>query len=62
MSSNYLEVYTIIPPQRDGDKSRWVRIGTAWRNKDGSTNVALDALPTNGKLQIREPQPREDRG
>jgi hypothetical protein len=37
-----------------GDKSFWNRIGSAFRNHDGSYNVYLDALPRDGKVQIRE--------
>jgi len=48
-----LVVYTIVERERDGRKF-WVRIGTAFKNRDGSLNVALDALPANGTLHIRE--------
>ncbi len=55
-----LEAFTIV--KRDGqEKAWWVRIGTAWHNNDGSINVILDALPVNGKIQLREPQPKDDR-
>ena len=46
------EVYNIIEG-KDG-KSRWVRIGSAFVNKDGSINALLDVYPRDGKLQIRE--------
>jgi hypothetical protein len=49
------QVFTIV--ERNG-KSFWVRIGTAFVNKDGSETVYLDALPVNGKLQIRTVQTR----
>jgi hypothetical protein len=39
---------------RAGKKTRWVRVGRAYENRDGSTNVYLDALPTNGQLQLRD--------
>ncbi len=35
-------------------KTYWMRVGAAFVNRDGSTNVYLDAYPTNGKLQIRD--------
>lgn len=35
-------------------KDIWTKIGSAFDNKDGSLNVYLNALPMNGKLQIRE--------
>ena len=58
-------VYTIIEREasegRDA-KSFWVRIGSAFVNRDGSLNVKLDALPVNGTLQIRDPEPKEDEG
>jgi hypothetical protein len=49
------QVFTIV--ERNG-KSFWVRIGTAFVNKDGSETVYLDALPVNGRLQIRNVQTR----
>lgn len=46
-------VYSIV--DREGaERSQWVKIGRAFRNRDGSINVHLDALPTNGKLHMRE--------
>ena len=38
----------------DGAKSRWIKIGVAFVNSDGSLNVILDALPMNGRLHIRD--------
>lgn len=32
----------------------WMRLGSAYDNKDGSQNMYLDALPVNGKLHVRE--------
>ena len=52
-------VYTII--ETPGDKSFWLRIGWARTNRDGSFNVTLDALPVNGKLQVRDWTPRDER-
>jgi len=43
-------VFTVV--DRSG-KSFWVRIGAAFENYDGSETVLLDALPLNGKMQIR---------
>jgi hypothetical protein len=48
-----LVVYTIVERERD-QKKLWVRIGSAFRNRDGSLNAMLDAVPTNGSLHIRE--------
>jgi hypothetical protein len=44
-------VYTIV--ERNA-KKYWVRIGTAFDNRDRSINLKLDAMPTNGTLQIRD--------
>ena len=50
-------VYTIVERQQ---KSRWVRIGIGFVNRDGSINVRLDAVPVNGKLHLRDYKRRED--
>ena len=59
-----LAVYTITEREKDGKKF-WVRLGTAFRNRDGSLNATLDGMPTNGTLHIRELRasdaPREGR-
>ena len=50
------QVFTVI--ERNG-KSYWVRIGAAFGNHDGSETVLLDALPLNGRMQIRVPMSKE---
>ena len=57
---NFKVVYTIVDRPRDGKKF-WLRVGAAFENRDGSMNVLLDAMPTNGQLQIREYRPFEER-
>ena len=48
-----LEVFTIV--DKEGfERSFWVKVGACFPNRDGSLNVYLDALPLNGRLQIRE--------
>ncbi|MGH9891470.1 MAG: hypothetical protein ACREA0_05700 [bacterium] len=48
------DVYAIYEAKDAGkERSRWVRVGVAFDNKDGSINVLLDALPLTGRLQIR---------
>jgi hypothetical protein len=48
-----LLVYTIV--EKPGlEKPFWVKVGSAFPNRDESLNVYLDALPTNGRLHIRE--------
>jgi hypothetical protein len=50
-------VYAVVPKQEGKDV--WLRVGSAFENRDGSTTVLLDAVPIGGKLQIREYQPRD---
>lgn len=45
------DVFNILEG-KDG-KSRWIKIGSAFVNKDGSINAFLDVLPKDGKIQIR---------
>jgi hypothetical protein len=56
-----LAVYA-VPESKDGEKSFWPRIGVAFRNRDGSIAILLDALPLGtNKLQVRESfKERED--
>lgn len=58
-NSGMKTVYTIVT--REG-KSYWVRCGAGFPNKDGSLNVKLDSLPTNGTLQVRDWEPYQERG
>jgi hypothetical protein len=57
------DVYAIYETRMDGrERSRWVRIGVAFDNKDGSVNVLLDALPLTGRLQIRARETEKECG
>lgn len=55
-------VYAISPARtdRDGNVTRkegeafWKEVGAAFTNADDSINIYLDAMPVNGKLQIRD--------
>lgn len=42
-------------------RQRWVKVGIAFLNRDASINVVLDALPINGRLQLRERKPQSER-
>ena len=57
LNNNRADVYTIVP--REGQKNFWLKIGTAFANKDGSLNVYLNALPLTGELNIRESKAKE---
>ena len=52
--------YTVVQRESDG-REFWVRVGAAFVNRDGSLSVRLDAMPVNGKLQIRDYRPRDSR-
>jgi hypothetical protein len=53
MSKDRMEVFTILERDKGGSPF-WLRIGMAFRNKDDvSWNIYLDALPLDGKLQLR---------
>ncbi len=52
------DVYTIIEKE-DREKGFWVRIGSAFENRDGSQTLLLDALPVNGKLHVRDRKKKE---
>src|SRR5580704_6272895 len=49
-------VYTVV--DRAG-KSYWTRVGVGFVNRDGSLNLRLDAIPTNGTLQVRDWEERD---
>src|SRR4051812_20941880 len=55
-------VYTIVERNNPSGekKSYFMRIGTCFTNRDGSYHVKLDAVPVNGTLHIRDPQPFDD--
>jgi hypothetical protein len=53
-NSNMKHVFTMIEKTGE-EKARWVKIGIGFVNRDGSTNIYLDALPINGKINVRDP-------
>jgi hypothetical protein len=61
MTDLVYEAFAVEPGREQGDKSRWTRIGAAFKNKAGLT-VKLNALPTNGKLVLLPPRPKEEDG
>jgi hypothetical protein len=41
--------------QGEGENARWIKIGAAWKNKDGKgMNLILDSLPLTNKVVVRE--------
>lgn len=40
--------------EREGQKSFWTRIGSAWAHQDGAGfNVQLDSIPLDGRIVLR---------
>jgi len=58
-ASKMKAVYTVV--NRGEGKSLWTRVGVGFVNQDGSWNLKLDAIPTNGTLQVREWEGQLDR-
>lgn len=56
--SQMKSVYTIV--ERNQTKA-WVRIGIGFVNTDGSLNLKLDAMPTNGSLHVRDYESASER-
>jgi hypothetical protein len=44
----------LCPIERKDGSTFWLRVGTAFPNRDQSLNLYLDVLPANLKLQVRE--------
>ena len=43
----------LCPVEGRNGKTFWIRVGNAFVNRDGSTNIYLNAYPISGKLQLR---------
>ena len=48
--------------EKNGREARsfWTRVGVAFENRDGSWSLELSAIPVDGRLQMRDPNPRGD--
>ena len=44
----------LCPIERKDGTTFWLRVGSAFPNRDQSINLYLDVLPANLKLQLRE--------
>ena len=53
MNDSVKDVFTVIEQTGDA-KNIWLRIGAAFINRDQSMTIALNALPTNGRLIVKE--------
>lgn len=48
------QMYKVITPiEKRGGGHYWMRLGSAYRNKDNSINVYLDAIPKGPNLQFQ---------
>lgn len=45
---------------RGEQRSFWTKVGVAFENRDGSWTLQLSALPITGRLQMRDPAPRQE--
>lgn len=59
MARRSYTLYSIQPAAREGERGRWVRVGRAWPNDDGSFNVKIDIFHQLD-LQLREDVERDD--
>lgn len=44
----------VITNRSENEKAQWNKVGVAFLNRDDSINVLLDALPKDGKVQLRK--------
>ncbi len=50
-----LAVFAVV--EKENRNAIWIRVGSAFTNRDGSLNLYLDAFPIGtNRLQIREPR------
>ncbi len=47
------DMFKVLSPIEKDGKTFWLKLGVGFLNRDGSHNLYLDALPTNGKLHMR---------
>lgn len=61
-TSERYELFTVLPPYKDGAKPYWHKVGSGSVNQDGSFSLYFDSFPTKGegKIQMRKYVPRED--
>jgi hypothetical protein len=56
MDGNRSRMFKVLAPiEKKGGGTYWLRVGSAFPNKDGSTNLYMDAWPSGtSRLQLRE--------
>ncbi len=58
VNSNIKGVWSVVENEHL-EKPIWMRMGTAFVNRDNSINVLLDATPKSFKLHIRDLEPKQ---
>jgi hypothetical protein len=48
------KVLGIVPKHNNPKENHWIRMGTAYVNRDNSINIYLEAVPSSFQLQLRE--------
>ena len=52
------EAVSPVEYQKNGEtKTKWVKCGSGFENDQGAITIWLEALPVNGKLVLKVPQP-----
>ncbi len=60
-ASRRLSVFAIIERKDASKPAFWLKVGSAFTNRDGSLTLYLDAFPiATNKLHVRESRPSED--
>lgn len=62
MNENNHSPKDVFHMKEDNGKTFWTKIGSAFVNRDGSINAYLDALPRDGKIQIRDRRSKDKNG
>lgn len=61
-ATNRMDIFYIKPAATEKGKAFWMKIGTAWVNKDNSINLKLDVPVVPGMdIQVRTPTEKEDK-
>lgn len=58
-TKNNRPAYDVIVVGGTEQKPQWIRVGAAFTRAKGGYVVAIDALPTNGKLILFPPKPKD---
>lgn len=55
--------HSVFVVEGEGDSAYWTKIGAAWAHEDkDGFNIALTAMPLNGRLVVRTAKATADKG